>query len=397
MKIICNSTECTGCGACVNICPTDCVKLVDDNGFLYPEVDSTKCVDCNRCRRVCPQLEQSLNRVKNPVIDVYKTYSKDSSTIKDSTSGGIFSELAFWILKNNGVVFGAEFDREFKVRHSYISEINDIWKFRGSKYVGSNTLKTFTEVKEFLNKGRFVLFSGTPCQIDGLKAFLGRDYQNLYTMDFICHGVGSLKALRLYLKYLENIYNGKIVSLKFRDKANGYLNTAFCIEVEDELSSRKKYYFPSYQCPFGKLFAEGKINRESCSNCRYATIDRISDVTVADLVRDLDEKEAENGCSLVMINSEKGKMLFDSVKNNVISEKLNLNYATSVQQHLTTPQKKSKLREKILIDLDNLEFDDIINKYCNTNESNAKKNIVRIFKSLKHVAKKKLKNLKRSK
>ncbi len=271
--------------------------------------------------------------------------------------------MAREILRDEGVVFGAKMNfEEMTVQHDYALSFEDVKEFNGSKYIGSNVKDSYKQVKLFLEQGRKVLFSGTPCQVDALRAFLKKDYEKLYTVDFVCHGVASQNILNLYIKQLESKYNGKIVSLKFRDKAKGYLNTSFCVTVEKE-GHTENFYFPSYDNPFGKFFADGKINRASCYDCKYASTKRVSDITLADCVKDLNEEQKENGCSLVMISTEKGAELYNSFAERLTQKQITIERAKSLQYHLTKPASRYEFRDDLLRDAEILPFDELVDKY----------------------------------
>lgn len=193
---------CTGCHACYNICPKNAIKMVENSeGFLYPVIDKDKCINCNLCTKVCPLFKK--DKVEHKIPETYACYNKDNNIIKNSSSGGIFYLLAENILKNNGVVFGAGFDEEHNVIHIKAETLEELSKLMGSKYVQSSIRDTYKETKKLLEEDRYVLFTGTPCQIQGLKLFLNKDYDKLYLQDIICHGVPSPKMWKKYKDCLE--------------------------------------------------------------------------------------------------------------------------------------------------------------------------------------------------
>ena len=199
-----DKSKCCGCSGCMNICPKNAIIMKEDkNGFKYPIVDKEKCINCGLCEKVCPILNNKKEQQKE--IKAYACYNKNIEERLKSSSGGIFILLAKEILKRNGIVFGAAFDENFNVKHISIDNEKDIEKLMGSKYVQSNMGKVYKEVKEFLENGKYILFSGTPCQIEGLKKFLKKDYDKLYTQDIICHGVPSPKIWQMYLEYQKKI------------------------------------------------------------------------------------------------------------------------------------------------------------------------------------------------
>ena len=204
---IARKEDCTGCHSCYNVCPKKCIDMkFDEEGFLYPSIDSSKCVECGLCEKVCPIIHTI--EIENEPIAV-GCYNKDEKIRMDSSSGGIFTLLSELVIQYGGVVFGAEFDENYNVRHSYVDNIEDLYKFRGSKYVQSTIGNSYYNAKQFLEQGRQVLFSGTPCQITGLKRYLQKDYDNLICQDIVCHGVPSTNVWEHYKKFIANTLNVK--------------------------------------------------------------------------------------------------------------------------------------------------------------------------------------------
>ena len=211
---ICSIEMCTGCAACANICPKNAINMtVDSKGFLRPFVFVDKCVNCNLCQKTCPQ---NKNATMNDG-EIYAAVSKNDTIRKKSTSGGAFSSLASYILDNNGVVFGAELTDDLRVAHTSIERFDDIYKLRGSKYIQSDIGNTYREAKKYLSDNRLVLFSGTPCQISGLKEYLGKEYDNLITIDILCHGVPSPLVFE---KFINNIINRFFITRNWRCRNN---------------------------------------------------------------------------------------------------------------------------------------------------------------------------------
>ncbi|MBE6691704.1 MAG: 4Fe-4S dicluster domain-containing protein [Ruminococcaceae bacterium] len=300
--------NCTGCGACYNKCPVGAITIKYDNdGFMFPELND-KCVNCGLCQSACPVL--------NP-LDFHETppsfavWASDEIRMK-SSSGGMFTLLAEYVIKNNGVVFGAAYTNDFKeVHHIEADNIPALDALRGSKYVQSDIKETFRNAKRRLDNGKMVLFTGCPCQIAGLYRFLGKDYDNLYTADLVCHGQNSLKA---YQSFLKEFTEGKeIENVNFRDKIQYGWSTPTVVYLKN--GEVKKA--PWNESTWNKGFLEGVFNRENCSKCVYARAERISDITLADCwqVHRINPKfDDRKGTSLVLVNSEKGKDLFYKVK-----------------------------------------------------------------------------------
>ena len=219
--------ECCGCTACKNSCPQNAIEMKEDNeGFLYPRVNTEKCVNCSLCKKACPIINNNDETMKEQ--KAYAINNKDLTVRKESTSGGAFSAIASYIIENNGIVFGAAFNDNYEVIHTFVERLEDLKKFRNSKYVQSNLKNTYSEVKQFLDENRLVCYSGTPCQIEGLKRFLKKDYDNLFLIDVVCRAVPSPKVLRTYLKYISKKYlkDENINGVSFRNKEKyGYKYT----------------------------------------------------------------------------------------------------------------------------------------------------------------------------
>ena len=235
MKEVIEKNRCCGCHACFNICPKGAISMKEDKyGFKYPIIDKDKCINCDMCKKVCPVFNKQNNN--NHKIESYAAYNKDISERMSSSSGGLFILLAKEIIKRKGVVFGAAFDEKFNVIHACVEDKKGLNSFKGSKYTQSTIGDTYRKVKHFLEKGRYVLFSGTPCQVEGLKTYLMKDYEKLYTQDIICHGVPSPLLFRKYLNDKEEEYNDRITNISFRDKEVSWNNYRI------KISFKKKTY-----------------------------------------------------------------------------------------------------------------------------------------------------------
>ena len=224
--------DCCGCSACAQTCPRQCIRMIPDSeGFEYPHVDLTACIDCGLCSLVCPVLKQ--NTAKTP-LQAYAAKNNDEETRRLSSSGGVFTSLAESVLKRGGVVFGASFDRNWDTVHTYTGNIDGLSAFRGSKYTQSRIGTSYRDAETFLNEGREVLFSGTPCQIAGLKGFLRKDYSRLFTVEILCHGVPSPKVWQKYLDGRKKKHHcSRIIRINFRDKGKGWKRYRLVIEFEN--------------------------------------------------------------------------------------------------------------------------------------------------------------------
>ena len=228
MITIKDKKDCCGCGACAQVCAKHCITMTEDNeGFLYPEVDSTNCVECGMCEKICPIINVKPEEKKRQRGFLFQ--HGDETIRKQSTSGGAFTAIATQTLADGGVVFGATFGKEFNVHHIYIERTNDLQLFRNSKYVQSDMGDSYRQCRDFLKQGRKVLFSGTPCQIEGLNSYLRRGYDNLTMVDVVCHSVPSRSVFRKYIDYQKDRIGGEFENVLFRNKHYGYNYSTFSI------------------------------------------------------------------------------------------------------------------------------------------------------------------------
>lgn len=381
MREICNDQLCTGCGLCAVKCPVKCIKISENNyGFLTPVIHEEKCTSCGLCSRICPALRQINSR--NKIQKVYKCRSINSIEIMDSTSGGVAYEMSkYCVEKCNGVFFGAELFNDLSVHHTFSTDKKDLKKYQGSKYIQSYTDNTFEDAKRFLNEGRLVVYIGTPCQVNALKTYLNKDYSNLITVDFICHGVGSSKVFRLTLKdILGQEYKDKISEIKFRNKIHGYKNGTLILILTD--GAVKEY--PSYGNAFGRAFATDLITRESCINCRYVGVDRVSDITVSDYPGDdMDEYDKAFGCSFVFINTDKGNIFFEECRNVFKIEEKTLDFASKCLYRLTKKSNGNNKREKFFAGLEQVPFNKLKKRYIDVTGTDKLKGM--LYKYYKYI------------
>ena len=308
-----DKAECCGCTACKSVCPKNAIEMCEDEeGFLYPKVDLEKCVKCGACKRVCPVVNKKINDKKQKG---YVLNHKDNEVRKNSTSGGAFTPIAEYVLEKKGVVFGASFNSKNEVIHEYIENKDELQKFRGSKYVQSDLKESFRKVKKFLEAERYVCFSGTPCQIEGLKNYLIKDYENLVTVDVMCHAVPSPLVWKKYYKYIkENKLNGEEPKkIFFRDKSKyGFKYSMMTLESENYKYSRGVETDPYLRAFFGDL-----SDRPSCYNCAFKKQYHESDFTIWDcfVAENFDKSlDDDKGTSRVLVNTEKGNQIFEEIK-----------------------------------------------------------------------------------
>lgn len=307
--------KCTGCGACVQRCPKQCISWTQrEFGFRYPQIDKDACVNCGQCEKVCPidkALEVSAEQ------KAYAAVHKDDEVLAKSTSGGAFTAIADAVFAQDGIVYGAAMLDGMQVKHIRTSGKDDFEGLRSSKYLQSDTGTTYQMVEQDLKQGKTVLYSGTPCQIDGLKNFLGKDYENLYTVDIVCHGVGSQAYFDKYMDYARERY-GKIKALRFRSKEYaGWSCGGVVVVVVDSSDCLKKIPYRDFDNYYYSYFLSGDIYRKSCYSCKYANTNRVGDFTLGDYwgVEALNlPLQTENGCSLLLVNNRHAMQLLDEIE-----------------------------------------------------------------------------------
>lgn len=346
-----NKTNCTGCAACVMTCPQKCLCLEKDEfGFAYPVIGNPqKCIECRKCEKACPIITK-INK-KDYDMYAYSAYAKDETVRMESSSGGIFTLLAKQVLKMDGIVFGAAYCENFHVKHISIEKESDISKLRGAKYAQSDLSFSFISVKENLVKGIPVLFSGTPCQVAGLKSFLGKEYKNLITVDFVCHGVPSPLAWEQYVKYRSILDNDGILpeSINLRSKITGWsrysYSNVYCYE------RNKCYSVINSNDLFMRLFVGDYINRLSCDDCRFKGYERVSDITLGDFWGIWDimpEMDDNKGTSLILTHSEAGNKLLLDISHNTVTKEVTVQQASQQNPSLLTSSVPKPEREEWL-------------------------------------------------
>lgn len=326
MPILATKEYCTGCTACASVCARGCITMAaDEDGFLFPVVDTEKCVSCGLCERVCPIITPLQKPVNEPAA--YAAYSRDESIRLSSSSGGVFTEFARAVLKDGGAVFGAAYNDVFEVSHICAENEADLARLRGAKYAQSALGDSFRDVKRRLEQGQKVLFSGTPCQIGGLKAFLRKDYENLLTVDFVCLSVPSPKAWKAYVSFrAEQDNDGRLPkSINLRSKKTGWTNYQYSnlFQYADDNYFAAK----SGDSLYMKLFGGGYISREACENCRFKGYSRASDLTIGDFWGIWDiapEMDDNKGTSVVLVQDQQGAELLQSVSNRLVLKPVTL-------------------------------------------------------------------------
>ncbi len=349
-KISQDRSLCTGCSACYSICPVKAISMKEnEEGFLYPSVDYSKCIKCGKCISICPTINHKLSN-NDESVDVYVAYNTDEKIRERSSSGGVFTLIAENILNDEGIVYGAAFDDQWNVVHRRVDNINDLDLLRGSKYVQSNLCDTYSRCVYDLKNGKKVLFSGTPCQIAGLYSFLGKPYNNLFTVDIICHGVPSPLVWRKYISEKFDLKNIKYIN--FRSKTNGWRD--FSMRIEESCA----YDVDKREDVFMNGFLDNLYLRASCHNCRFKSVGRISDITLAD-AWGVDEFKPElycsTGTSMVLIQSERGKQLLNDISKYLEISKVPVSVVTKYNSAVNKSVPKHKNREIFFSKLNDCE------------------------------------------
>lgn len=380
---ITNKVDCCGCNACGDICSHDAISFVTDiEGFWYPVVNKEKCVDCGLCEKVCPIINvKVLKKNDLPQSICYAAEHKNLEVVFDSTSGGLFSALADIVYRDKGYVGGAVFNDDFSVRHYISNDKNDLLRLRSSKYLQSNLEGFYREVRSLLKAGEKVLVCGTPCQMAALRAFLRMDYENLIIVDFICLGINSPKVWRKYLDSFEERYGHKVVYCKAKSKEYGWRN----LTQKVILDNGKEYYETGSQSNFTKGYLQTHVYaRPSCYDCKFKGYPRMADITLADFwkIEEIGKTLDKNlGTSLVMVNSEKGRLFFERVKS-----RINYHEVPFASIELGNRALKNSMpppsvdRKQFFEDLDRMTFLQIAEKYIQNSRLTWKGQIRRCLK-----------------
>lgn len=348
---------CSGCTACKAICPRNAIKMVrDEEGFEYPQINEAACIHCNLCVKVCP----NINREKeNKILEVHGVKHKSNEERRTSRSGGAFIAISDYILDNSGVVYGSKMNDDFSVSHARATTKEERDLFKGSKYVQSDMNDVIKQIRKDLQHGKKVLFSGTACQVAGVKASVPENLkENLYTCDLICYGVPSNKVYEDFLKYIEKVNNKKIKKFIFRDKRFGWESHYETIVFEDDTEISTQY--------FKELYYGHMILRPSCYKCNFANQNRPGDVTIADFwgIENVDISfKDELGVSLIICNNSKGIELYSNIKEDLNSIDCPIDVLIENTYTLNNPTPESPDRKLFWEDYFNNEFEYIIEKY----------------------------------
>lgn len=365
--------KCSGCGACAQVCPVNCIEMRHDReGFIYPFANVDKCVECGRCNDICPidniAKEKDCSQIfKEP--QAFAARIKDDVIREDSSSGGIFSLVANYILEEQGYVYGCILNDKLEAVHIGISSKEELHAMRGSKYVQSVIGDTYEEVKKNLKLNKKVLFVGTPCQAAGLYSYLdNKKYPNLVIIDFICHGVPSPMIFKDYIKMQEKQNNSKITEFRFRNKDKGWNQSGLQLGTkaiyENKMEVRK---YPAFKDRYMNAFLDDICLRPSCYNCNFKSVPKVyADITIADFwgINKIDKKmNDKKGLSLVLINSENGKKIWDIVSEKAEFSQYDFETAIKKNPPLIKSAKNNSSRDKFFNDYDKKGYLYVEKKY----------------------------------
>ncbi|HIX83620.1 MAG TPA: Coenzyme F420 hydrogenase/dehydrogenase, beta subunit C-terminal domain [Candidatus Megamonas gallistercoris] len=360
--MLCTKEKCTGCLSCLNICPKNAINLINDSqGFWQPEIDETKCIHCGLCHKSCPVFFKPATEVFSS--KVYACWHKDEKCRQQAASGGLFTALMQNALKRGFLVCGATLTDDIEVKHIIIDKPEDYTLLIGSKYVQSDLSDIFRQIRTQLLNGRKILFSGTPCQVAGLYAFLKKRYENqLYTVDLLCHGVPSPHIFKQYIDHMEHIYSSKITDFQFRHKPDWRR-----YQVILKFANGKKDITYKDTNPYIRGFLNANFLRPSCYSCDYTTLKRYSDLTIGDFwnyfADGSDDVDDDKGISLLLINNANGQNLFNSAKSDLIYFAKDFERSTATSPRLHSPTKKPVTYESFWQDYKIHDFAYMIQKY----------------------------------
>ena len=346
-------SECCGCGACVDVCPTNCISFAENNEtFLFPKIDLSKCVSCKKCENVCPFNKPRENKITPKSI--FFGVHKNKETVFKSSSGGAFSSVGKILLKDGYTVCGVKWNG-LKVVNSFADNEKDFEKFRKSKYILSDTNRCFSKIKNMLSQGEKVLFVSTPCQVEALKNFLTKPSENLFTIDLVCHGGPGQKLFDIYIEETEKTHKNKIKEYSFRNKEplKGRINTR---SAKITFENGKEIITDAKKDPFLRAYYSRLFFRKSCLKCPFANLNRPGDITLGDgwgAEKTDNRLNPETGVSLIIINSDKGEKLLERIykEGNMELFPISESEATAGNSALLHPTPRHRNREKFFENL----------------------------------------------
>lgn len=385
-------SSCTGCGSCLQICSRHAISMdYYRDGFLYPTIDNDKCIECGLCLKSCHSLN---DKMFNEVSECFAAQNKDANILSLSTSGGIFYSLAISVLNNNGIVYGCAFDEDYNASIVRAKTIEEIIPFFGSKYVWSDSSNSYRSVKNDLDNGYEVLYTCLPCQAAGLKMYLGKTYEKLFIVDVLCGGAPSPYAFQKYLETITDNFGKKDLNFKFRDK-EGFGTGVNCTYSHKGKKYHENWLENSYYFAFS---SKSRITwRISCYGCNYKSVHRVSDMTIGDywgVEKYHPDFQQREGVSVILINSNNGRTIFDRIKDNLLYENSNVVFATEknslvneiIDGHVQIPENRNAFFEE----LHNKGWSFVDKKYLNLRKKmlfNQKRRKIKnyIFRKLKFI------------
>lgn len=356
--------NCTGCQACISICPKNCIDIVvNEEGFSFPEINISKCIQCNLCDRVCPIMNE---QIKSTHTQAYGIKNKNEKERQDSSSGGVFSLLAGQILDQGGIVFGAAYNDDFVVHHIAIKDKKDMFRLQSAKYAQSVIGNSFKETEAALKSGHKVLFSGTPCQCSGLKQFLRKEYDNLLLVDLICHGVPSPKVWQKYIDYrsLKENKGKRPFRINMRSKISGWSRYGYSTEFDYGEGHITQIH--NSQDLFMKAFGGNICLRKSCSDCVAKGVERCTDLTLGDywgVWNQYPKFDDDKGTSIVFVHSEKGEKILRQLDNKIDCIEVEIDEAYKENMSLINSSKVHEKREEFLERVNTSNFQELVLEY----------------------------------
>ena len=391
MISISNKAMCCGCATCEIVCPTNAISMMTDEiGFVFPKVDNNACINCGLCEKSCPVLNHKNEKDLNHSIFV--TFAKDKEIRFNGSSGGMFGLIAKHIIEEGGVVYGAAFDDNLKLKCTCATTLEELYPIYKSKYLQSDLEESFERIKNQLDSGIKVMFVSTPCQVCALKLFLNKEYQNLLTVDFVCHGVPSQWLFDKCKDYVEKKKNIRVLDYSFRSKKkNGSTPHYYTVKYEKQGKIREKtaLYIDS---PFYYGFQKYITLRDSCYDCQFSYSNRVSDITIGDF-HEVDKYikgiNRFDGVSSFIVNTQKGQQIWSLIKNHTVFHELDFKTLVENGELMCGGTQKPKSRDEFVKTLENEEFEAVVDKYLNGKKQWTK----RIYYSLPNIVRKIMKRV----